>query len=165
MNRALSAVCLLLLLSTSAFGQATTASAKPDATSKDNDGIRKVLADFIEAWNKQDVKAFARVFADDADFTNVPGATLHGRPEIEKFYAPLFAARYKGSNQKITRAAITFIKADVAVVDAWWEMTGAKGPAGQDIKLSKGLLTFVMIKDGDRWQIAVTHNVDLPDAQ
>ena len=51
------------------------------------------------------------------------------------------------------------------MVDAWWEMTGAKGPAGQDIKLSKGLLTFVMIKDGDKWQIAVTHNVDLPDAQ
>jgi hypothetical protein len=39
--------------------------------------------------------------------------------------------------------------------DAWWEMTGAKNAEGQDIPLRKGLLNFVMTKDGDRWFIAV----------
>ena len=92
----------------------------------------------------------------------MPGATCTGAG-VEKFHAPLFTTRFKGSNRRHEAEHVP--QARVAVVDAWWERTGAKGPAGQDIKLSKGLLTFVMIKDGDKWQIAVTHSMDLPDAQ
>lgn len=162
MKRAFVAFPLLLLLSTYAAGQTTGGEAKPTASAKDEAGVIKVLADFVEAWNKHDARAFSMVFAEDADFTNVRGASAHGRTEVEKFHAPLFATRFKDTNQKMTKTKIRFIRSDVAAVDAWWEMTGAKGPEGQDILLRKGLLSFVMTKEGDKWLITVMHNMDLP---
>lgn len=142
------ALCLFLILSTCASGQTAGGEAKATSKPRDEESIRKVLADFIEAWNKHDAKAFSMVFAEDADFTNVRGASAHGRAEVDKFHAPLFATRLKDTNQKMTKTKIRFIKPDVAAIDAWWEMTGAKGPEGQDIPLRKGLLNFVMTKEG-----------------
>jgi uncharacterized protein (TIGR02246 family) len=80
------------------------------------------------------------VFAEDADFTNVRGMSAHGRPDVEKFHAPRFATTFKDSLQKMTEIKIRFIRPDVAAVDAWWEMTGAKTQEGQVIPLRKGLL-------------------------
>lgn len=162
MKHVLVAFSLLLLLWTCAASQAMGVTAKSTASSKDEAEIEKVLAGFIEAWNKHDAKAFSMVFAEDADFTNVRGVGASGRVEIERFHAPLFATRFKDTNGKMTKTKIRFIKADVAAVDAWWEMTGAKGPEGQDIPLRKGLLNFVMTKTGEQWFITVMHNMDLP---
>lgn len=165
MRRAIAAFSLFLILSTYAVGQTTSGQARLTGNAKDEEGIRKVLTDFIEAWNKHDAKAFSMVFAEDADFTNVRGTGAHGRTEVEKFHAPLFATRFKDTNQKMTKNKIRFIKPDVAAVDAWWEMIGAKGPEGQDAPLRKGLLNFVMTKEGDKWFITVMHNMDLPASQ
>ena len=109
MKHAFVAFSLLLLLSTGAAGQAMGVAAKPTASAKDEVGIDKVLAEFIEAWNKHDAKAFSMVFAEDADFTNVRGVGASGRTEIEKFHAPMFATRFKDSHQKITKTKIRFI--------------------------------------------------------
>jgi len=124
--------------------------------------IKKLLADQVEAWNKHDAKAFSMVFAEDADFTNVLGAHAHGRTEIEKFHAPIFATIFKDTNLKITETKIRFIKQDAAAVDAWWEMRGARTREGKDIPLRRGLLNFVMTKEGRKWFITVMHNMDLP---
>ena len=134
------------------------------AVATDEAAIRKTLAAFVEAWNRHDAKAFSMVFAEDADFTNVRGTSASSRAEIEKFHAPMFAARFKDTHQTMTKDRIRFIRPDVAAVDAWWEMTGAKNAEGQDVGLRKGLLNFVMTRDGDTWLIVVMHNMDLPAA-
>lgn len=161
MRRDFAGFLLLLSLSTSAICQ--TASGEPQTKdSMDEMGIQNVLADQVEAWNRHDAKAFSMAFAEDADFTNVIGMSAHGRAEIEKFHAPMFATIFKDSNLKMTNTKIRFIKPDVAAVDAWWEMTGAKTREGKEIPLRKGLLNFVMTKQGGRWFIIVMHNMDLP---
>lgn len=152
---------LFLILAPAAVAQTGNGEAKPTGSAKDEEGIRKVLADFIEAWNKHDARAFSMVFAEDADFTNVGGKSAHGRLEVEKFHAPRFATKFKDSNQKMTETKIRFIKPDVAAVDARWEMTGDKGPEGQEIPFRKGLLNFVMTKEGGTWFITVMHNTEL----
>ena len=162
MKNAFVAFILFLILPTYAAGQTAGDKAQSTSGARDEDEIRKVLADFAGAWNKHDAKAFSMVFAEDADFTNVRGTGASGRAEIEKFHAPLFATTFKDTNQKMTKTKIRFIRPDVAAVDVWWEMTGAKGPEGQDIPLRKGLLNFVMTKEGDQWRITVMHNMDLP---
>jgi uncharacterized protein (TIGR02246 family) len=153
----LSLPLLLILLSSYAASQTVT----PPNREQDEKGIKQVLTGFVEAWNRHDAKAFSMVFAEDADFTNVRGMSAHGRAEVEKFHAPRFAANLKDSNQKITETKIRFITPDVAAVDARWEMTGAKGPDGQDIPLRKGLLNFVMTRQAGQWLITVMHNLDL----
>ena len=151
---------LSLMISSNSDGQTN------DTTrAKDEERIKRVLTDFTDAWNKHDAKAFSNVFAEDADFTNVVGKGSTGRIEIEKFHSPGFATRWKDSYQKITQSKIRFIKPDVAAVDAWWEMTGIKGPEGQDMPQRKGLLNFIMTKKSKTWLITVMHNMDLPMSQ
>lgn len=50
-------------------------------------------------------------------------------------------------------------------MDAWWELTGIKGPEGQDMPPRKGLLNFIMTKNNETWLITVMHNMDLRDPQ
>jgi len=149
--RYLTVLFFFLVLSMDSIGQMS-----------DSSGIHQVLVDFISAWNSHDAKAFSMVFAEDADFTNVRGMGAHGRTNIDSFHAPVFRTLFKDSYQKITRSTIRFIRADVAAVDAWWEMTGSTNPAGQPVPLRKGLLNFVMTRSGGKWGIAVMHNMDLP---
>lgn len=151
---------LILILSICAAGQ--TASREAKGSAKDEEDIRKVLGDFVEAWNKHDAKAFSMVFVEDADFTNVAGVSAHGRAEVEKFHALRFATTFKDTHQKITEIKIRFIKPEVAAVDARWEMTGAKNRDGENIPLRKGLLSFVMTEQGGKWFITVMHNMNLP---
>ena len=115
-----------------------------------------------EAWNRHDAQAFSRAFAEDADFTNVRGSSAHGRTQIARFHAPIFAAIFKDSSLKIDDVRVRFIKPDVAAVDEWWEMTGARDGNGQEIPLRKGLLNLVMTKEDAQWVISVMHNMDLP---
>lgn len=151
---------LLLMVSSNSEGQVTDS-----VKTKDEERIKKVLSDFTDAWNKHDAKAFSNVFSEDADFTNVRGTSAHGRSEVEKFHAPLFTTRFKDTYQKITQSKIRFIKPDVAAVDAWWEMTGVKGPEGQDMPPRKGLLNFIMTRNSNTWLITIMHNMDLPASQ
>jgi len=151
---------LSLMISSNSDGQ------KNNTTrTKDEKRINKVLTDFIDAWNKHDAKAFSNVFSEDADFTNVGGKGASGRSEIEKHHAPGFATKWKDSYQKITQSKIRFIKSDVAAVDAWWELTGIKGPEGQDMPQRKGLLNFIMTKNNHKWFITVMHNMNLIDSK
>ena len=158
MRRVFAMLPLILIFSALAIGQTIVGKLDP---SKEEDGIRKVLADFVEAWNRHDAKSFSMVFAEDADFTNVAGVSAHGRAEVEKFHAPRFATTFKDTNQRITATGIRFIKPDVAAVDARWEMTGAKSPEGRDIPLRHGLLNFVMTREGEKWYITIMHNMNL----
>lgn len=165
MKCTLATLVLVLFVSTWSLGQVAESKNRSTATAQEEESISKVLSDFLDAWNKHDAKAFSMVFAEDADFTNVRGRSAHGRVEVEKFHAPLFATRFKDTHQKITETKIRFIRRDVASVDARWEMTGAKGQDGRDIPLRKGLLNFVMTKEGDTWSITVMHNTDLSSSQ
>lgn len=165
MKKAIKTFLLFLILPSLSFGQTEIKASKLADDSKDTVAIKKVLTDFTEAWNKHDAKAFGMIFAEDADFTNIRGMSATGREEIEKFHAPMFATRFKDSNQKITKSKIRFIKPDVAAVDAWWEMTGARDMDGQERPLRKGLLNFVMTRDGGKWLIAVMHNLEFPVTQ
>jgi uncharacterized protein (TIGR02246 family) len=151
---------LLLMVSSNSKGQATDS-----VNTKDEGLIKKVLTDFTDAWNKHDAKASSNVFSEDADFTNVRGASAHGRSEVEKFHAPRFTTTFKDTYQKITQSKIRFIKPDVAAVDAWWEMAGVKSPEGQDMPPRKGLLNFIMTKNSNTWLITIMHNMDLPASQ
>ena len=142
------------------------ASALPRQTGSNDDrkAIRALMDRFTDAWNKHDAHAFASVFAEDADFTNVVGKGATGRSQIEAFHAPVFATIFKNSHVKYTDAKIRFIRADVAAVDVPWEMTGVLDPQGNPRPDRVGLLNFTMANDGGQWQIVVMHNLDLTPA-
>jgi uncharacterized protein (TIGR02246 family) len=165
MKGALAVLALFLAILPDVTGQMTQRKVGRTDSVQGEEAITKLLADFIVAWNKHDAKAFSMVFAEEADFTSVRGVSVHGRTEVEKFHAPRFATRFKDTHQTITEVKIRFINLDVAAVDAWWEMTGAKNREGKEIPLRKGLLNFVITREDDKWSIAVMHNMELPVSQ
>ena len=128
---------------------------------EDEKAIRGLMDRFMDSWNRHDAHAFAMVFAEDADFTNVRGVGATGRPKIEEFHAPMFATIFRNSHQTYTDVKVRFVRSDVAAVDVGWEMTGVLDAQGGAIPNRRGLLNFVMTKDADHWHITVMHNQDL----
>jgi uncharacterized protein (TIGR02246 family) len=131
------------------------------ASEAEHGQIDAVLKAFTAAWNRHDAKSFSNIFTIDARFTNVAGVGAIGRQAIEDFHAPRFAIQFKESHQVIHRYTVQLIKPDVASVDAWWEMSGARTANGEDAGRRQGLLSFVMVKNQGQWQIAVMHNMNL----
>jgi uncharacterized protein (TIGR02246 family) len=127
----------------------------------DTQQIHGVMNAFVDAWNQHDAKAFAAVFAEDADFTNWRGQGASGRSKIEEFHAPLFATIFKNSHQTMTDIKIRFVRPDVAAVDVHWELTGQTDAQGNARPPRQGILNFVMAKKDGKWQIVVMHNLDL----
>jgi uncharacterized protein (TIGR02246 family) len=128
----------------------------------DDHALQNILNEFVAAWNAHDVKSFSKLFAEDADFTNVKGVSRHGRTAFEEFHDPLFKTIWAHSSITITKKKVRFIKQDVAAVDAWWDLTGLKKPDGSDAPPRTGLLIFIMTKSNNDWVITVMHNMDLP---
>jgi uncharacterized protein (TIGR02246 family) len=93
--------------------------------------IRAVMDRFMDAWNHHDAKAFAAVFAEDADFTNVRGMGASGRDKIESFHAPMFATIFRKSHQEYTDIKTRFLRPDMAAVDVSLEDDRCDGPARQ----------------------------------
>src|ERR1022692_4288501 len=112
----------------------------------DQQEITAVVDQFMDAWNRHDAKAFAAVFAEDADFTNWRGTGASGRSKIEEFHAPMFATIFKNSHQAYTSIKIRFIRAEVAAVDVHWEMTGVLDAQGNSRPDRRGLVNLVMAK-------------------
>jgi uncharacterized protein (TIGR02246 family) len=127
----------------------------------DEHAIRAVMDRFMDAWNHHVAKAFAAVFAEDADFTNVRGIGASGRQKIEDFHAPVFATIFSKSHQEYTDVKTRFIRPDIAAVDVHWKMTGVIDAQGNPRPDREGLLNFVMAKNAGRWEILVMHNLDL----
>ncbi len=134
-----------------------------DARAADRAAIGQTIAAFMNAWNAHDARAFALTFTPDADFTNVLGATAHGRAGIESFHVPVFATIFKASHLTGVIRSIRFLTAELAAVDVDWQMTGAQTPNGSPAGLRKGLLDWIMQHQSDgSWSIAIMHNTNLP---
>jgi uncharacterized protein (TIGR02246 family) len=159
-NSALTWKLLLSCLLTSFGGLVLTMSGQTKGET-DEQSIVALINRFVDGWNRHDAKAFAAVFAEDADFTNWRGEGASGRSKIEEFHAPMFATIFKNSHQSYKAIKTRFIRPDVAAVDVHWEMTGATDPQGNPRSYRQGLLNFVMEKNAGEWQIVVMHNLDL----
>jgi uncharacterized protein (TIGR02246 family) len=113
---------------------------------KDVGLIRKLLSQSEERWNKHDAEALAALQAEDVDHINTSGGWSKGREAIRKLWAQLFETRFKDDTTKVTLEKIRFLKPDVAVAIV---RIFHKRPAED----TESLATFVMTKDGDKWQV------------
>jgi uncharacterized protein (TIGR02246 family) len=121
-----------------------------------------IVGRLVDAWNAHDADAFARCFAEDADFTNVFGMHAKGRAAIAGFHAPIFTTMFKDSRLAARETRVRTLHSDIAAVDLRWAMTGARGPDGTPWPERRGLINMVLAREGGEWSIAVMHNMDLP---
>ena len=138
-------VCLAILTPALLFSQ-TQGRGNDENKAKDEALIRKLLSQSEERWNKHDAEALAALQAKDIDHINTSGGWSKGREEIRKLWAQLFETRFKEDITEVKLEKIRFLKPDVAVAIV---RIFHKRPAED----TESLATFVMTKDGDKWQV------------
>jgi uncharacterized protein (TIGR02246 family) len=128
---------------------------------QDEASVSAVVDRFVQAWNDHDIRAFAALFAEDAEFVNAIGLHWHGRAQIAAAQANNHATIFKESRLDNVRVRQRFLKPDVAVVHATWDLVGQRRRDGQAVPPRAGLITMVLTKEGDAWPIAVFQNTDI----
>jgi len=116
---------------------------------------------FVTAWNAHDLGALAGLFAADADFVNVVGIWWRSRKEIEAAHVATHQTFFKTSSLSGRVASVKLLRPDVAVAHFVWELSGSRAPDGRPAPLRKGILVFVLSREGDGWTIRAAQNTDI----
>ncbi len=136
-------------------GQAADAGA-----AKDEAAIQQVVAGFSAGWNRHDARGMCVSLADDVQWVNWRGEVLHTRKDVEEQHAKLFAGLYSGTHRTDTVKSIRYFTPELASVDNYWTMTGAKTREGADWPYRAGYANYVMAKRDGHWVIIVSHTAD-----
>jgi uncharacterized protein (TIGR02246 family) len=127
---------------------------------EDEAAIRQIVAGFSSGWNNHDAHEMCASLADDVQWVSWRGDVSHSRKQVEEDHSMLFAGLYKNSHRTDNVKAIRFLALDLASVDNYWSMTGAKKRDGSDWPYRAGYVNFLMAKRGGRWQIIMSHTAD-----
>src|SRR5271166_3935585 len=112
--------------------------------------IYGILQQIETAWNRYDSVSLAAVFAEDANFIQIFGGQLDGRPAIEGAHRHIFETIYKGSHATFGLRSIRFLRPDVAVVFARCHVKFKEGNEPREIETRP---TLIMVKEQSEWQI------------
>jgi uncharacterized protein (TIGR02246 family) len=116
------------------------------------DGLVRQLE---SAWNAMDGAAFAAPFAVNADFVNIRGEHMRGRPTIAAGHTAIFQTIYAGSTNRYTVEGARLLRPDVALVHVLAQLDAPQGPlAGRH----KACFSVVLTRESGGWEIAAFHN-------
>ena len=132
----------------------------PDTLSQpDTDALHKIVTDLEAAWNAGDGAAFAKDFADDADFVNIRAEHHRGKAAIAAGHQGIFDTIYKGSTNSFEVRSARALSPDIAVVHVDATLVCPVGPfAGAN----NALYSMVTRRVGDGWEIVSFHNTLAP---
>lgn len=128
-------------------------SPQTQGTTQDEQAIRRVAAEFVGAWNKNDAKALAACFSSDGDLINPAGRVARNRSEIEKLLTDEQNGLFKGSRITMPQKHLRFLKPDIALADYEFEISHMRGADGKESSM-RGLVSSLFRKDGESWLIA-----------
>jgi uncharacterized protein (TIGR02246 family) len=141
------------------FAEPITAEPLPGADSSAA-AAKAVSAAFVDDWNRHDMKSFAELFSEDAQFVNVIGLWWRSRLEIQKQHEALHATRMRHSHLVATETSVRLLRPDVAVLHFRWQLTGDSGIDGVTLPMRRGVMSLVMVQTRGKWQIASAQNTD-----
>ena len=141
----------------SALVVAVAADQKPQASSSADDeaAIRRVIADQTAAFNRHEVDR--TLFTDDADFVNAQGIWLQGASAIESGRRAQFQRALKAATIKVLDLRVRFLRPDVAIAHATYEISGMVGPDGLTMPSHRELGLRVLTKNNGRWLVTAFH--------
>jgi len=156
----MAAVLTLFFAALVSVGFARTVAADESANGAEDAALKQVVAGFSDGWNTHDAHAMCSSLDDNIEWVNWRGEPLGSRQAVEDEHAKLFADLYKNTHRTDTVKTIKYLSAELAVVDDYWTMTGARKRDGSDWPYRAGYSNFVMAKRGGRWIVIVSHTAD-----
>jgi uncharacterized protein (TIGR02246 family) len=154
------AILILLFAAPLAIGVARAAAADESVSGPDDAALKEVVARFSNGWNTHDAHSMCASLADDVEWVNWRGEPLGTRQAVEEEHARLFADLYKNTQRTDIVKSIRYINPELAVVDDYWTMTGARKRDGSEWPYRAGYYNFLMAKRNGRWIVIVSHAAD-----
>jgi uncharacterized protein (TIGR02246 family) len=128
----------------------------------DEASIRTIVESLSKSWNGHDMRAFASVFSEDADFVNVGGIRWKGRHEIEARHAERHKVQFKESVLKINSIDVRFIESGVAIIHALSQISGDRDPNGTPRPSSRStLFGAIAHKESGTWLLVAAQNTNV----
>ena len=127
----------------------------------DENAIRAIGARAVATWNAHDMKGFADLFREDAEFVNVYGTWWTGRERIQAEHEATHATVFRRSHLSATEIRVKLLRRDMASLHMLWHLTGLVQPNGQALPDRKGVLVCFLAKDAREWSIAAAQNTDI----
>src|SRR5687767_6467005 len=119
-----------------------------------SDDTERIVSDLVgeleKAWNAADGAAFARHFADDADFVNIRGEHFRTRDLIAKGHQAIFNTIYAGSVVGYRVTAVRAIAPGIILAHA---KATLKAPAGPLAGEHRSLFSVVVVQRNNAWTI------------
>jgi len=85
-----------------------------------------------------------------------------GRQEIEAQHAALNRTIFRNSTIRALEGSVRFLSPTVAVAHQRWEMKGHERLPGWNVpEIRHGVLTAVLVRQGDVWLITAVQNTDI----
>ena len=135
------------------------------AAGNDEQAIRDVVDAFQQYWNRHDMEGLAGLFSEDADFVNVRGTRWLGRSAIQEAHTKSHSRQFKNSVLTIKETSVRFLNPDIVVTRSLWDLVGHTTPTGEVGEPRKGILTNIVVRRNNKWEIVVTQNTDVVPAQ
>jgi uncharacterized protein (TIGR02246 family) len=154
------AILFLVVPLTIVLARTAADEARNSGNPQDDAAIRQVVAGFSQGWNTHDAHVMCSSLADDVQWVSWRGDVSHSRKQVEDDHSTLFADLYKNSHRVDNVKAIRYLTPELASVDNYWTMTGAKMRDGSDWPYRAGYVNFLMAKRNGRWVIIVSHTAD-----
>jgi len=115
--------------------------------------LEQLVKQYETAFNKQDAKALAMLYTDNA--VRLANQVLTGRAAIEGFYVTSFAGASKPSTLTVRVADIEMLTPDVAVMHGTYEVAGTS--------VTKGVYVATVVRQSGQWKMASL--VPVPDTK
>lgn len=125
----------------------------------DEEAIEKVLATYVETWNRNDMDAWGTLFTEDVDYVNRGGGWWQSNEEnVEghRVIHRMLVRRQVKMDLQATVAKISFLEPNIALVHARTKGSGVAA-SGEEREL-KGVMTIVMVKREGKWLIRALQN-------
>jgi len=117
-----------------------------------------VIDEMIARWNRKDAEAFAEVFVEDADFTDVLGQTAHGRAEIAAQHTFPFTRTLRKATLTADHVAARTCGTDTLVVRVHWSMSGPLALDDSPLPDLQGKMQVVIQRGAEGWKIVSVLN-------
>jgi len=127
----------------------------PSQAERDEEAIRKHVADYVDAYNNHDSQAMDSLFLPDADTYLKEGRLLKGLAALHQLFITRHSTIAKTSHLTRTVEGIRFLKSDVAVVDSTYEAVGMRDEKGNPAPPLRAWITETLVKDDRKWRTVV----------
>jgi uncharacterized protein (TIGR02246 family) len=131
-------------------------------TTKNTQAIQEAVTTLGDAWNANDMKAYASCLTEDCDWINIVGMHWRGKASVMKAHTVYLSTMFLGVQLEILESEIAEIAPDVALVVVTIRMGDFTTPDGRLEKNMQDRMTYVMVKQPDEsWLIRAAHNTTI----